>query len=102
DRLELKGVFNMNLLRSSGLLGFAYALVLPSASAQFAFAPEPPEPPDPPFFAVGAATLSGGSFLGVGVAEITSARARELKLREEHGVEITRVEEDSPAAKAGL
>jgi serine protease Do len=89
----------MNLRTSIGLPVFACALLLPPASAQFAFAPEPP---DPPFFAVGAATLTGGSFLGVGVAEITSARARELKLREEHGVEITRVEDDSPAAKAGL
>jgi serine protease Do len=42
------------------------------------------------------------SFLGVGVAEISSERASALNLKEERGVEITRVEEDSPAAKAGL
>lgn len=42
------------------------------------------------------------SFLGVGVAEINADRAKTLKLKEERGVEITRVEEDSPAAKAGL
>jgi len=42
------------------------------------------------------------SFLGVGIADIDSDRAKELKLREAAGVEITRVEEDSPAAKAGL
>ena len=46
--------------------------------------------------------LGGGSFLGVGVAEITPERARDLKLHEEYGVEITRLEDDSPAAKAGL
>src|ERR1700738_3467776 len=46
--------------------------------------------------------LAGGSFLGVGVAEITPERARDLKLREEYGVEITRLEDDSPASKAGL
>ena len=46
--------------------------------------------------------LAGGSFLGVGVAEVTPERARELKLREEYGVEITRLEDGSPAAKAGL
>jgi serine protease Do len=89
----------MNLLRSISLLALAGALAIQCASAQFAFTPEPP---NPPFFAVGATALTGGSFLGVGVAEITSERARELKLREEHGVEITRVEDDSPAAKAGL
>jgi serine protease Do len=47
-------------------------------------------------------TRSNGSYLGIGVAEITPERARALNLREERGVEITRVEEESPAAKAGL
>lgn len=42
------------------------------------------------------------SFLGVGVAEITAERAKALKLKEERGVEVTRVEDESPAAKAGL
>jgi predicted metalloprotease with PDZ domain len=42
------------------------------------------------------------SYLGVGVEEIDSARAKELKLKEERGVEIRRVEPDSPAEKAGL
>lgn len=48
--------------------------------------------------------LSGGSksFLGVGVAEVNPDRAKALNLKEERGVEVTRVEEDSPAAKAGL
>jgi len=43
-----------------------------------------------------------GSFLGVGVADINAESAKNLKLKEERGVEITRVEDDSPAAKAGL
>ncbi len=46
--------------------------------------------------------VSGQSYIGVGLGEIDSDRARQLKLKEEHGVEITRVEEESPAAKAGL
>ena len=45
---------------------------------------------------------SGQSYIGVGLGEIDSDRARQLKLKEEHGVEVTRVEEDSPAGKAGL
>jgi serine protease Do len=43
-----------------------------------------------------------GSYLGISVAEIDAERAKALSLREEHGVEVTRVEDDSPAAKAGL
>lgn len=48
--------------------------------------------------------LRGGtrSFLGVGVAEVNADRARELKLKEEQGVEVTLVEPGSPAEKAGL
>ncbi len=49
-----------------------------------------------------AGALMGGSYLGVNLAEIDSNRARDLKLRETYGVEITRVEEGSPAEKAGL
>lgn len=44
----------------------------------------------------------GGSYLGVNLAEIDANRAKELKLKEDYGVEITRVEENSPAEKAGL
>src|SRR4051794_740069 len=45
---------------------------------------------------------TSGSFLGVGVAELTPERTKTLNLRDEYGVEITRVEDDSPASKAGL
>ena len=47
-------------------------------------------------------TAGGGSFLGVHATDVDSARARELKLKEERGVEITRVEPGSPAEKAGM
>ncbi|MBC7927182.1 MAG: PDZ domain-containing protein [Bryobacteraceae bacterium] len=47
-------------------------------------------------------THPGGSYLGVGVVELTPERVKSLGMREEHGVEITRVEDDSPAGKAGL
>jgi serine protease Do len=67
------------------------------------FAPPPPEPPDRPMvYALRGGVPNSGSFLGVGVAEINSDRAKALKLSETHGVELTSVEEDSPAAKAGL
>ncbi len=44
----------------------------------------------------------GGTYLGVNLAEIDANRAKELKLKEDYGVEITRVEENSPAEKAGV
>ena len=46
--------------------------------------------------------VAGGSYLGVGVAELTQDRVKALNLKEERGVEITRVADDSPAAKAGV
>src|SRR6185369_10964812 len=43
-----------------------------------------------------------GSYLGVDIDEVTSDRVKALKLKEERGVEITMVDQDAPAAKAGL
>jgi serine protease Do len=48
------------------------------------------------------ASWEAHTFLGVGVTEIDSERAKALKLKEEYGVEVTRVDEDSPAEHAGL
>jgi serine protease Do len=45
---------------------------------------------------------TGGSYLGIGVAEIDAERAKALNLKEVHGVEVKSVDHDSPAAKAGL
>lgn len=42
------------------------------------------------------------SYVGVFVAEIDGDRMKTLKLKEERGVEVTKVEDDSPAAKAGI
>lgn len=64
--------------------------------------PAPPAPPAPPITVISPFGPQSGSFLGVGVKEIDSERAKALKLREEHGVEITNVEKESPADKAGL
>jgi serine protease Do len=43
-----------------------------------------------------------GSYLGVGGVDVTSERVKALNLKEERGVEISSVEEDGPAAKAGI
>jgi serine protease Do len=44
----------------------------------------------------------GTSYLGVAVVDIDSERAKALNLKEERGVEVKSVKEDSPAAKAGI
>lgn len=65
--------------------------------------PEPPQPPSPPQVReLNVNPFGGGTYLGVNLAEIDANRAKELKLKEDYGVEITRVEENSPAEKAGL
>lgn len=43
-----------------------------------------------------------GSYLGVKLADVDADRARALKLPEAEGVEVTEVEQGSPAEKAGL
>lgn len=48
------------------------------------------------------AGLTQTSYMGVNLADIDGERAKTLKLRDVHGVEITRIEDNSPAAKAGL
>jgi serine protease Do len=44
----------------------------------------------------------GGSYMGIGVVDITSERAKALNLKEERGVEVTSIIEDGPSAKAGI
>jgi serine protease Do len=41
-------------------------------------------------------------YLGVGVLDLTDERVKALKLKDNSGVDVKRVDEDSPAAKAGL
>ncbi len=45
---------------------------------------------------------AGGSYIGVMMQEVDSERAKALKLHDEGGVELTLVEKDGPAEKAGL
>src|SRR6202171_5092845 len=44
----------------------------------------------------------GSPYLGVDIADVSPERLGELKLKEEHGAEVTMVDQDAPAGKAGL
>ena len=46
--------------------------------------------------------FGGGSYLGVDTRDVTADRLADLKLKEEHGVEVTLVDQDAPAGKAGV
>ena len=85
-----------------GMASLAAALAVPGAFGQ---APTPPPAPAPPSHARTATAFFAQketSWLGIGVVDITSERAKALKLKDEHGAEVTQVDEDSPAAKAGI
>ena len=87
---------NLHIIATFGLLT-GFAIAQPS--------PVPPVQPVPPVMdmrAFSMGSLGKGSYLGLNVKEIDANRAKELKLREENGVEITQVEDDAPAGKAGL
>src|SRR5208283_1810733 len=79
----------MSLMRSLTLIFAAIAsLAVPVAAA--------------PYLQQGADVHGGGSYLGVGIMDVDAARAKALNLSQGHGVEVSRVETSSPAAKAGI
>jgi len=45
---------------------------------------------------------STGSYLGVDISDVSKDRLEALKLKDERGVEVTMVDQDAPAGKAGL
>jgi serine protease Do len=53
-------------------------------------------------FGISSEDVGGSSYLGVDTRDITNDRLGALKLKEERGVEVTMVDQDAPAGKAGL
>ncbi len=79
-------------------------------------APEPPAPPAPPEASEMVSPIPGtfdldaqlaeigmgSAWMGVAIEEVSEDKAKELKLPAVRGVLLTEVQDDSPAAKAGL
>jgi serine protease Do len=74
-------------------LALAGVLVLPQKAAGLGFQPDTP---------YGLFGEQSGSYLGIDTRDITHERMVSLKLKEERGVEVTMVDQDAPAGKAGL
>jgi serine protease Do len=53
-------------------------------------------------FGISSEDMGGSSYLGVDTRDITPDRLGVLKLKDERGVEVTMVDQDAPAGKAGL
>lgn len=72
-------------------------LALPAVSAEQGLQPDALQRQVPGYF-----YAAGRSYLGVDIQDVTTDRVNALKLKEERGVEITMVDADAPAGKAGL
>ena len=80
-----------------------FGLLAPAAMRQ-ASAAQPEGQPQPGLNPLPQSHLyaAGRSYLGVDIRDITKDRMNALKLKEERGVEVTAVDQDAPAGKAGL
>src|SRR6266851_5513644 len=77
-------------------------LIVPMFVAVAYGAPPCSQEPFSESFGFSSEDFGGGAYLGVDTRDITADRLSELKLKEEHGVEVTLVDQDAPAGKAGL
>jgi serine protease Do len=72
-------------------------LLLNLSHAAQRWAAEPSQP-----YGIPSEDSGTSAYLGVDIVDITSDRLGALKLKEEQGVEVTMVDQDAPAGKAGI
>ncbi len=83
------------------LVTAAFSIFMGSAPALLASAGRSPEPPEPyVYFSDG--TAAETSYLGVDTRDLTPEMVGPLHLKNENGVEVTMVDQDAPAGKAGI
>src|SRR6266498_480139 len=76
--------------------------MIPIVAAIAGAAARAQEPAPRPRVATTRVAVQRGSYLGIGVADIDTERAKALNLKEERGAEVTSVDPEGPAGKAGL
>ena len=78
------------------------AMILPVMLLSFAYGGELSFHNNGEAYGYSSEEFGTGSYLGVDISDITSDRVSALKLKDEHGVEVTMVDQDAPAGKAGI
>jgi serine protease Do len=73
-------------------------LLLSCSQAEQSMSVDPPEKP----WVFSSEDGGTGAYLGVDITDVTTERLSALKLKEEKGVEVTMVDQDAPAGKAGI
>jgi serine protease Do len=87
---------------SKALLASMFALPFFTAAA-FSAPQHPPFDPSTQSYGFSSEdSFGGGSYLGVDTRDVTPDRLSALHLKEEHGVEVTMVDQDAPAGKSGI
>lgn len=85
-------------MRKSALAGIAlFPLLLSLSQAAQNWSVDPAQP-----LSLYSDDSGSSSYLGVDIADVTTERLSALKLKEEKGVEVTMVDQDAPAGKAGI
>lgn len=81
---------------------FLFVLLISPLIAVNSFASPSPAVPEQPFGYSSDDSGGGASYLGVDTRDITPDRVTPLHLKDEQGVEVTMVDQDAPAGKAGI
>src|ERR1700704_2423684 len=75
-----------------------FPLLLSLSHAAQSWSVDPPAQP----WGLSSEDSGTGAYLGVDISDVSTDRLAVLKLKEEKGVEVTMVDQDAPAGKAGI
>ncbi len=89
-------------LKTSNMKPALLLVGLATLACVAAAASQPEQQPSVAPRAYSYSTSGSSSYLGVDIQNVTTDRMAALKLKEERGVEVTMVDQDAPAGKAGL